>query len=96
MSQESKFFWKNSYTFYIAITAIISITSFLVGHSYRIMANENSIYEIRKSLDEKSNKREFELSIQAIRDDIRELKETHKENNQKLEEIYKLLIKRVP
>ena len=91
MSQESKFFWKNSYTFYIAITAIISITSFLVGHSYRIMANENSIYEIRKSLDE----REFELSIQAIRDDIRELKETHKENNQKLEEIYKLLIKRI-
>ena len=75
MSEKSNKIWNQPYALYLIVTSIIAITSFLIGHRYKISANENSIVEIKACLKEKIPKEQFDIQMEALKKDIQDLKE---------------------
>lgn len=86
MTEKNNKFWKQPWVIYIIVTSIIGLTSFLIGHSFKIDANIKDIAEIRKSLDERPTNKELKPELENIKTDINEIKETQKE-------IYRLMLK---
>ncbi len=86
MTEKNDKIWKQPWVVYIIITSIIGLTSFLIGHKYKIDANIRQIQEIKKCLDERPTNKELSPILKNIEDDIKELKE-------KINKIYDFVIK---
>lgn len=89
--------WKSPWVVYITITSLISLATFFVGHytkplSFEINANAKEIAEIKDCLKEKPSKGEITPILEAIREDIAELKEAQREHNRRLQEVYQILL----
>lgn len=90
--------WKNPTVLIVIGTAIIGLaTSFVTYHiqplSAKIEMLQTENKEMKKALSERPTLKELKPEIQAIKDNVQEVKEAQKENDKKLDEIYKLLLK---
>lgn len=97
MAEKKNKIWKNPTIIILVGSTIIGLTGFFIQYhlqplSAQIKNLQEQNIEIKKALTERPTIKEFQPQIRAIRDDICELKESQKENDKKLDEIYKLLL----
>lgn len=89
--------WKNPTVLIVVGSAIIGLATFFVSYHIQPIAAKVEVLqkeniEMKQCINERPTKNELRPELKSIKENITEIKEAQKENDKKLDDIYKLLL----